>query len=319
MPEIIAVDFGGTNIRAAYFPSPEPPPATQIKIPTKADEGPEAVLGRLVEAIESQYPDRHHDLRIGIASPGPLNPMEGIILMAPNLNGWRDVPLRDRVQDRFGVPVFIGNDANLAALGEWRFGAGRGTRHMIYLTLSTGIGGGVIVDGRLLLGWRGLAAELGHLTLDTQGPLCGCGQKGHAEALAAGPAIARRAIERLHSGEPSSLASELKRHGTLTAKQVGDAARHGDNLAIQTIAEAGAWIGLLLADLAHAFNPQIFVLGGGVSQIGALLFDPIERSLERHVMDPAYIEGLRILPAELGDDAGLVGAMVLASLKELSA
>jgi len=297
MPEIIAVDFGGTNIRAAYFPTPEPPPATQIKIPTKADEGPEAVLGRLVEAIESQYPDRYHDLRIGIASPGPLNPMEGIILMAPNLKGWRDVPLRDRVQDRFGVPVFIGNDANLAALGEWRFG----------------------VDGRLLLGWRGLAAELGHLTLDPQGPLCGCGQRGHAEALAAGPAIARRAIERLHSGEPSSLASELERHGTLTARQVGDAARHGDDLAIQTIAEAGAWIGLLLADLAHAFNPQIFVLGGGVSQIGALLFDPIEQSLERHVMDPAYIEGLRILPAELGDDAGLVGAMALASLKELSA
>jgi glucokinase len=310
---IIAVDFGGTNIRAAYFPSSQPPPTSQNKKAALASEGPDAVITRLIQAIESQVPEGADEFKIGIAAPGPLDPRKGVVISSPNLAGWTDIPLRDQLSEHFGVPVFLGNDANLAALGEWRFGAGQGTDNMIYLTISTGIGGGVIADGRLLLGARGLAGELGHLTLDSNGPICGCGVKGHIEAIAAGPAIARNATAQLDAGHLSSLKETLSAQGEITSADVGKAAQAGDELALAVIEEAGFQIGHHLADLAHAFNPEVFILGGGVSLLGDLLFEPIRHSLREHIMDPAYLDGVRVLPAALGDDAGLVGAMVLAS------
>jgi len=310
---IIAVDFGGTNIRAAYFPSPQPPPISQNKTATLASEGPDSVITRLIQAIESQIPKDAADLRIGIGAPGPLDPRNGVILSSPNLAGWTNIPLRDQLSNHFGVPVFLGNDANVAALGEWRFGAGQGTDNMIYLTISTGIGGGVIADGRLLLGARGLAGELGHMTIESNGPTCGCGIKGHIEAVAAGPAIARNATTQLEAGQMSTLKETLSAQGKITSADVGKAAQAGDELAMAVIEEAGFRIGHHLADLAHAFNPEVFILGGGVSLLGDLLFEPIRHSLREHIMDPAYLDGVGVLPAALGDDAGLVGAMVLAS------
>jgi glucokinase len=310
---IIAVDFGGTNIRAAYFPSPQPPPVSQNKTATLASEGPDAVITRLIQAIDSQIPEGAVDLRIGIAAPGPLDPRTGVILSAPNLSGWTNIPLRDQLSEHFGVPVFLGNDANAAALGEWRFGAGQGTDNMIYLTISTGIGGGVIADGQLLLGAHGLAGELGHLTMDLNGPTCGCGIKGHIEAIAAGPALARITTAQLEAGQLSMLKETLNAQGKITSVDIGKAAQAGDDLALSVIKEAGSLIGHHLGDLAHTFNPEVFILGGGVSLLGDLLFEPIRRSLREHVMDPAYLDGVRVLPAALGDDAGLVGAMVLAS------
>jgi glucokinase len=310
---IIAVDFGGTNIRAAYFPSPQPPPVSQNKTATLASEGPNAVITRLIQAIESQIPKGAVDLRIGIAAPGPLDPRTGVILSAPNLSGWTNIPLRDQLSEHFGVPVFLGNDANAAALAEWRFGAGQGTGNMIYLTISTGIGGGVIADGRLLLGAHGLAGELGHITMDLNGPTCGCGIKGHIEAIAAGPALARNATAQLEASQLSTLKETLSAQGKITSIDIGKAAQAGDELALSVIEEAGLLIGHHLGDLAHIFNPEVFILGGGVSLLGDLIFEPIKRSLREHVMDPAYLDGVRVLPAALGDDAGLVGAMVLAS------
>jgi len=310
---IIAVDFGGTNIRAAYFPSPQPPPVSQNKTATLASEGPNAVITRLIQAIDSQIPKGAVDLRIGIAAPGPLDPRTGVILSAPNLSGWTNIPLRDQLSEHFGMPVFLGNDANAAALAEWRFGAGQGTGNMIYLTISTGIGGGVIADGRLLLGAHGLAGELGHITMDLNGPTCGCGIKGHIEAIAAGPAIARNATAQLEAGQLSTLKETLSAQGKITSIDIGKAAQAGDELALSVIEEAGLLIGHHLGDLAHTFNPEVFILGGGVSLLGDLIFEPIRRSLREHVMDPAYLDGVRVLPAALGDDAGLVGAMVLAS------
>lgn len=309
---VIAVDLGGTNLRAAYFPEDSPHPAAVHKTATRAEEGPEAVLARMVQAVERVLPPRREGLRIGVGAPGPLDPFRGVVLEAPNLPGWKEVPLRDHLAARFGCPVVIGNDANLAALGEWRHGAGKGSRHLVYLTVSTGIGGGVIVDGRLLLGARGLGAELGHVDVVEGGPVCGCGQRGHLEALAAGPAIARRAKERLAAGEASSLTALGER---LTARDVSAAAEKGDRLAREVLAEAGATIGRYLASLCHVFNPEVIVIGGGVSQAGRLLFDPMEAALRDHVMHPGYLEGLRLVRAALGDDAGLVGAMVLARLE----
>jgi glucokinase len=313
MSSILAVDFGGTNIRVARFENEQPPSQASSKTPTKADEGPEAVLQRLKDSIARLLPSERSTVRIGIGAPGPLDPFEGVVLSAPNLPGWVDIPLQKIIEDEFGVPVSLGNDANIAALGEWKFGAGRGTDNLVYLTISTGIGGGVIADGRLLVGSRGLAAELGHMTVDPQGPLCGCGQRGHIEAIAAGPAVARRAIAELERGTASSLREIYEHGGEISAADVGSAAIAGDEMAADIVRETGRYLGAHLANLAHAFNPEIFVLGGGVSQIGPMLFDAIDQALREHVMDPAYLDGLAISPAHLGDDAGLVGAMVLAS------
>jgi glucokinase len=313
MLQIIAVDFGGTNIRVAYFPTAKPPPKKQSKSPTHASEGPEAVIARLIVAIQAMIPKKHESLRIGVGSPGPLDPVRGIIYNAVNLPGWVNIPLKEKLETHFSCPVDVGNDANLAALGEWRFGAGRGTNNLVYLTISTGIGGGVIIDGRLLVGAQGLGAEVGHITVEPGGPVCGCGQHGHLEAVAAGPAIARRAMELLEAGRSSILNEKLETAEPLTSADVGKAANQGDTLAREIIEYAGEKIGRAMADLAHLFNPEIFILGGGVSQIGPLLFESVERALRSYVMDSAYVEDLRVLPAALGDDAGLIGAMVLAS------
>jgi glucokinase len=313
MSAILAVDLGGTHLRVARFDKPEPPAQEQIKVPTMAAEGPQAVINRLQAAIESLLPRDRDGLRIAIGAPGPLDPYQGIILHAPNLQGWTNIPLKEELETRLGLTVLLGNDANLAALGEWKFGAGRGTNHLIYLTISTGIGGGVITNGKLLLGARGLAAELGHVTLDLRGPRCSCGQLGHIEALASGTAIAERAAVELQAGRTSSLQEVLITQGKLSASDVGRAAQDGDGLALEIIDSAACFLGHHLADLTHVFNPEVIVLGGGVSALGSLLFEPMQRSLHEHIMDDAYLLDLRISPAELGDDAGLVGAMTLAT------
>lgn len=313
MSSLIAVDLGGTNLRVAYFSRNQPVAADSVKLPTRASEGPDAVIARMIEAIESVLPARKRNLRIGVGSPGPLDPSRGVILATPNMPGWIDIPICERLAEHFSCPVVLDNDANLAALGEWQHGAAQGTNNMIYLTISTGIGGGAIVDGKLLRGAQGLAGELGHMSIEAGGAICGCGHSGHLEALASGPAIARLALERLEAGEATMLTEIIDGVETLSAAHVGLAARKGDALSREVIAQAGRHIGRHLASLIHAFNPEVIVLGGGVSRIGGLFFDPIEQAMQEHVMHPAFIDGLRLLPAKLGDEAGLVGAMVIAS------
>jgi glucokinase len=311
MPGAIAVDFGGTNIRAAYFAASEPPADVQRKVPTGASDGPDVVVRRLIGTIEGVLPPHQSCPRIGIGAPGPLDPRRGLILDAPNLPGWINIPLRELMESHFGCPVALGNDGNLAALAEWRYGAGRGSENVLYLTWGTGIGAGVIADGRLLLGHRGLAAELGHMQVDPHGERCGCGQIGHLEAIAAGPAIARAARARILAGEHSSLAD---RPGVeaITGTAVGHAAQAGDPLSLSVLEEAAQAIGRHLASLAHAFNPEVIVVGGGVSELGRIVLEPMERALREHVMHRAYMDGMRLVPAELGDEAGLIGALIIA-------
>jgi glucokinase len=185
---------------------------------------------------------------------------------------------------------------------------------MIYLTISTGIGGGVIMDEKLLLGANGLGAELGHVTIDPDGPICSCGQPGHIEALASGTALASRAITQLESGATSSLRA-IWETSPLTARHIGQAAEEGDDLASRLVEETGKMIGRYLADLSHIFNPKTIVLGGGVTQIGELLFQPIRTAVKKYALSSEYYKELDIVPASLGDDAGLIGAMVLASMQ----
>ena len=307
--QYIAVDLGGTNMRVARFDREEAVPTELTKVPTLADEGPDAVIHRMVETIKSIQDPENSDIRIGVGAPGPIDPRQGLIYEAPNLPGWHNIRLQERLQDDFDCPIAIGNDANVAALGEWRHGAGRGSDNIIYLTISTGIGGGVITDGQLLIGAKGVGAELGHLLVEPDGPRCGCGQDGHLEAVASGTAIARSARQRLAAGASSSL-NDVE--GELSATEVGNAAISGDDLATEIIQKAAEYIGRAMADYCHIFNPEIYGLGGGVSELGDFLFDPIRESLEHHVMHPIYVKDLKIVPAELGDDAGLVGAKALA-------
>ena len=307
MQPVVAVDLGGTNIRTALFTTDQPTPARSQRALTRAEEGPAAVIQRIIATIEALELDDPATLRMAIVAPGPLDPAQGVVFGAPNLPGWDRVPLRDLLAEHFGCPVALGNDCNLAALGEWRHGAGQGVRHLLYLAIGTGIGGGAIIDGQLLLGAHGLAAEFGHMLVDPSAPRCGCGQPGHLESLASGPSIGRRYAE-LRAGRPTG-GKNAEGH---SASAVGQAAAEGDPLAQQVIVDAGTIIGQHLASLVHAFDPERIVLGGGVSQLGEMILSPIRQAFAGALMHPAYRDRVTIVPAALGDDAGLIGAMLLA-------
>ncbi len=310
MNAFVAVDIGGTHIRAAAYETDNITPLTHKRTRSYAKQP--GTFDRLVEAIEAAWPADRTVKAIGMASPGPLDPSTGIVLATPNIPEWQDFPLTEKLSQHFGVPAYLDNDANLAALGEWKFGAGRGHHNLLYLTISTGIGGGVIINDRLLHGHHGLAAELGHVTVLAGGPVCPCGQKGHLEALAAGPAIVRYVREQMEAGTKS----ELRSDENLNAYEVAEAARNGDALAKSAYARAGEYLGIGVASFLHAFDPSIVIFGGGVSQSGPLLFDPFEISLQKHVFNPRYLENLVITTAALGDDAGLLGALALAQIKQ---
>ena len=308
MSHTIAVDIGGTHIRVAvYQPDSITPVAHQRTRSLAMEPG---VYGRLEDAIESVWP-RDQVRAIGIASPGPLDPHTGTILATPNIPEWQNFPLTARLSQHFNVPAYLDNDANMAGLAEWQFGAGRGHDNLVYLTISTGIGGGVISQGCLLQGFHGMGAELGHMTIDPNGPLCGCGQRGHIESFSSGPSIARYVAEQLAAGQKSSLQSQ----SIVGAVQIADAARAGDALAISAFARAGHYLGIAVANYLAIFDPSVLIFGGGVSQVGELLFKPFEESLRKHTFHPHYLDNLVITRAALGDDAGLLGALALARMK----
>jgi len=199
----------------------------------------------------------------------------------------------------------------MAGLGEWQYGAGQGHHDLVYLTISTGIGGGVISNNHLLQGYRGMGAELGHMLIDPNGPLCGCGKRGHIESFASGPSITRYFNEQLNAGQRSSLQS----HPNLGTAQLAEAALTGDTLAISAFSHAAYYLGIAVANLLAIFDPSIVIFGGGVSQVDDLLFKPFEESLHQHVFHPHYLDELVITKAALGDDAGLLGALALARMK----
>ncbi len=309
MRTIVSLDIGGTQLRAAVYRQDQQEPITQKRIKTKASE-PDA-LGRLLKLIEDVFPRDGHVDAIGASCPGPVDPHTGVIMFTPNIKEWRDFPFTTKLMKNFGVPTFIDNDANLAGLAEWKFGAARGHHHVLYLTVSTGVGGGVIINDRLLQGSHGLAAELGHTIVQADGPLCGCGQRGHLESFSSGTGIERFVVDQLKAGRKSVL-NQTKKN---SAHDISEAAKQGDALSIEAYQIAGRYLGIGVANFLHVFNPSVVVFGGGVSQSGPLLFDSFEASLKERVIHPRYLEGLVIARAELGDDSGLLGARALAELK----
>lgn len=305
---VLAVDLGGTRFRVGLVDAGGRI-VYRASYDTQVEDGPERVIARVMEALrEAQSHLRQGEFArgIGVAAPGPLDPWRGVVHMAPNMPGWKDVPLKDTLETAFGLHTMVGNDANLAALGEAHFGAGRGHTNLIYLTVSTGIGSGVLVNGKLLLGSRGLAAEAGHMTIDLRGPSCKCGNRGCLETLASGTAIATIARGLLAQGRSSVLAAET---GEVTAATIAVAAQQGDVLAQEVLLGAARALGTGVVNLVHIFNPTIVILGGGVTQSGDLWWDTVRSTVGRYTI-PEFRVGLQVIAAELEDDMGLLGAAV---------
>lgn len=309
MSIIIAVDVGGTQIRVASFNRGDSEPTSIHKVATRGDG---EIIDRICSTIQKGWPENESVEKIVIALPGPLNPAIGTIFSAPNIPEWNNFAIGPEIQARFGVPTRIGNDANMAALGEWKYGAGQGHNDLLYMTISTGIGGGIIAGGQLLVGATGLAGEVGHIIVERDGPLCGCGGHGHLECYTSGPFIAKYVRSEIEKGRRSSLRSIAD----FNARHISEEAAKGDELAREAFNRAGTYLGFAITNFVHLFNPSIIVLGGGVSQSGHLLFDPIWDVLNKQVMDQTYLKDLTITKASLSDNAGLMGALALGLLPD---
>lgn len=308
MQTIIGVDLGGTQLRAVRCSS-DGTIITQQATSTSPD-GPSVVIDQIVQLVETVRGTAELDevLGIGVGTPGPVDGRTGVVFEAPNLHGWTNVPLKQLLRDRLGVPVEIGNDANAAGLGEWMFGSGRGTQDFIYVTVSTGIGGGVIADGQLLLGRMGMAAEVGHMMIEANGPLCGCGNRGCWEALASGTALARRASEEMQRSTSTRLHDRAS-PATVTAVDVWNAAQDNDALSRTLLREEGTLIGIGLVNLLHLYSPERIALGGGVMHSFSLLQEPIQSTISARAMAP--YRSVPVAVATLGQQVGLLGAAAL--------
>jgi glucokinase len=306
----LGIDLGGTKLLVAIV-APDGRVVYHVVAPSRAKEGPDAVVGRMVSASKRVSALAGVALGklagVGVAVAGLLDSRRGIVTTSPNLPGWEDTPVREIMAEKLGIPALVVNDADAAAVGEHRFGAGRGTRHMLYITVSTGVGGGIIIDGRLYSGASGCAGEFGHMAVDPDGPLCACGRRGCWEALASGSAIAREAASRLRKGEKSILAGCRR---TVTAEDVGKAAQDGDRLAREVIASAARYLGIGLANLVNIFNPEMIVIGGGVSNLGNLLLGPARETIDRQAF-PLLAGAVKIVRSQVGAAVGAVGAATL--------
>jgi glucokinase len=312
---VLAMDIGGTKIATALISRDSKILAQEYSL-AMAYEGVQPVISRIFTAIDSILSSRRMTVpelaAMSIACAGGIDSENGIVSQSPNLPGWRNVPLRNIITERYKVNTFLLNDANAAAIGEHRLGAGRGTRNLFYMTVSTGIGGGIIIENRLYAGASGVAGEIGHMTVDPNGPKCSCGNFGCLERMVSGKAVATDAIKRIREGAKSSLVGiEKGKIDDITAEKVSKAAYDGDSLALEIIARAANYLGTGVVNLVNLLNPEIVVIGGGLSKIGDLLFNPVREAVKERAFELAS-QIVHIVPAELGDDAGVLGAALFA-------
>jgi len=311
----VGIDLGGTKIAAGVVSSrgelrgfataPTPvrdPVATVVRLAVSVTR----------EAAKSASVSIKRLAGGGVGAPGPVDVKAGLVVSPPNLPGWRDVPLGRLLGRSLGLTLALQNDANVAGLAEHRFGAGRGCSPLVYLTVSTGIGGAILLDGRLVSGVRGAAGEVGHLVLLPDGPLCGCGNRGCLEALASGTAVARRAREAVRHAVKSRLTERFAaRPSRITAAAVAELAREGDPEAVRILSEAMEHLGRGVAGLVNLMNPERVVIGGGLSALGPALFDPVRRAVARYA-NVLAAASVSVVPAELGPHSGVIGAAALA-------
>jgi glucokinase len=309
---ILAIDLGGTQIRAAHI-SPDLAVSARRAVPTGGEDGPEAVITRIC-ALAAEVRDAARaaglpePVGIGISAPGPLNPWRGLVVSPPNLPGWHDVPLADSVEGRLGQPTFLERDTNVAVMAEWRYGAARGADDVIYITISTGIGGGIVLGSLPIYGLDGTAGEVGHVTVDLDGPLCGDGMPGHVEAIASGAAIARDGRDLLARGEAPLLARLAAEGRKVDAALVAQAADGGDAACAAIYERAFVAIGALCAGLVMVLNPQVIVIGGSVATHRPGLLDAVRREIDARAY-PGPARRARVTPPHFLEDVSLIGSV----------
>jgi len=308
---ILTVDLGGTKIATALISDGYQIIGRQYAA-TVADEGPDAVVRRMLNVINATLASAEVDCpsfsTVALASAGIIDVKEGIVTASPSLPGWHNIPLREMVERETGLECFLINDATAAVAAEHQLGVGKGLRNLLYVTVSTGIGGGIIVDGNLYSGTSGCAGEVGHMIIEANGPPCNCGNAGCLESLASGGAVAREARRRIASGE-NSLVLELAEGEpqNITAETVSAAAERGDSLSLEIISQTATYLGIGMANLVNIFNPEMIIIGGGLSKMGDMLFDPLRRTVAERAF-PLPIGSVQIVPSQLGDDVSLLGA-----------
>ena len=308
---VVAVDIGGTKIMTALF-SAEGNMLAKATLLTLSQEGVNAVIDRFCEAIKEMLESNKVTFSqleaIGIACAGGIDTGKGIVVTpSPHLPGWADLPLADIVKKKTGVVTYVVNDASAAALGEQRYGVGKGIKNLVLLTLGTGIGGGIIIDGNLYLGARGGAGELGHMTVEAGGPKCGCGNTGCLEKFASGTAISNDVIGWIQRGQDSSLIDMAGGEvAKITAEMVGAAARKGDKLAQDVIARAAYYLGVGMVNIVNIFNPEMLVIGGGVAELGEIIIASGRKMVAARAFS-INSQSVRIVIGQLGNEAGVYG------------
>lgn len=311
---VLAIDLGGTKILAALIVDGKI--TFKDYSPTHAVEGLHMVIKHIFEAIDRILGQTSRDLSqmhsISIAAAGAIDTKNGIVTLSPNLPGWYNVPLAKMVGEKYPIKTYLIHDAAAAALGEHRYGAGKGVRNLVFLTISTGIGGGIIINNKLYEGAAGAAGEIGHMTIDIHGPKCPCGNTGCLEMLASGIAMAREAVRLIKAGEKSSLVEMVKgKLDTITAREIAIAVEQGDSLAIAAVNWAATNLGVGLVNLVNIFNPEMIIIGGGVSNFGERLLEPARKIVKERAF-PLPAQMVKIVRAKLGEDAGIIGAAVYA-------
>lgn len=314
MSELFAgIDLGGTKIAGALGTA-DGQIVCRVSIPTEGDDGPDHVLQRIAMVVEQLEQEAGRKPQaVGLAVPGLVDVRSGITKFLPNLHtNWRDVPAGSWLSERLKCPVAVLNDVRTATLGELVYGHGKTVRDMAFFSIGTGVGGGVVIDGRLRLGPLGAAGELGHQTVMPDGPLCGCGNRGCLETLASGPAITAEAIRLMLSGHAPILHHKVEGEaGRVTVREIVDAARQGDTGAREAIDRAATYVGVGVANIVTALHPELIVVAGGVAEAGEMFLEPIRRSLRDRVrMFPS--DGVRIERSLLGASVGVLGAIALA-------
>jgi glucokinase len=307
---IAGIDVGGTKIAVAIATT-DGQVLSISSFPTEVKKGPHRIIERAVAEVSRMAEENGASpLAIGVGCGGPLDRKRGLILSPPNLPGWDEFPIVEMIEKSLGAPALLDNDANAAALGEHRHGAGRGLQELVYMTISTGIGGGIITRGEIIHGVGDAAGEVGHITILPDGPECRCGQRGCLETLCSGTGIARRARERLATGVESAMTTIAGGPDKVTAKIVAEAARNGDAAAAEIWDETIHYLAIGIGSIISILAPEAVILGGGVSTAGDQLLEPLRRQVETRVkMLP--VEKIKILQAELGGDSAIHGALIL--------
>ena len=308
---VLGIDLGGTKILTSVM-TPQGEMLSRDHSVTPAAEGPGGVIGTILasagRALEGASVGIDQVSAVGIGAPGLADTEAGILFTSPNLPGWKNVPLRDIVQEKLKKKAFLINDGSAAALGEHWFGAAKGVAHFIYITISTGIGGGVVVEGKVLNGFKGMAGEIGHMTIADEGPPCRCGSRGCWEALASGTALAKEARRRIETGADTNILTFAEGDiDKVTAQTVQTAAETGDPLANELILRAARYLGVGVANLINIFNPEMIVIGGGLSNMGDRLFKPAHQVVEERAFNRAF-RTVRFVQAALGRNSGVLGA-----------